>query len=389
MSSKAPVDPIPEDYLKRLGSYLGVDLIQPKLRELKPFVGAIEEFSEGLNKSQSRSDFLAKTYLDRDAFRKAYLLYYTTTNLLKIHSPLTELSRSGFFSKPRRVMDLGTGTGTAILGMNLWLDKHQSTTVSFTGSDVSNAALDEFRRFYDHAGFSRDLSLENLDLGRPGSLDGTFDLITGSNVLNELTEDGERHIVELAEKNLIESGALLLIEPALKETARRLMKFRDAMIERGWFVYAPCFTQNPCPMLSDAGAWCHHVMPWVRPRFIEILDEAVGHIRKSLKYSYLILTRSDVHASDFMFAGRDFRNQFRAVSGLFDEKGRSRVFLCNEHGWCEAQRNDRDRSGENADFDALERYDAVQIEAATVDPKNRIRVGKNTKVRKVRTGGSE
>jgi hypothetical protein len=136
---------------------------------------------------------------------------------------------------------------------------------------------------------------------------------------------------------------------------------RDRLIQKGWFVYAPCFTFKNCPALTDEKDWCHHDIHWDRPEFIAVIDEMIGHIRKSLKFSYLVLSRQDIHLSDFIFPKRDFTNQFRVVSDMFKEKGRRRVYLCNDLGRCECLKNKRDDSDRNEIFDELELYDVVQM----------------------------
>src|SRR5205085_918049 len=55
------------------------------------------------------------------------------------------------------------------------------------------------------------------------------------------------------------AGAAIVIEPALRATARDLEAVRDELLARGGVhVFAPCTRQvATCPMLDDPRDWCH------------------------------------------------------------------------------------------------------------------------------------
>jgi ribosomal protein RSM22 (predicted rRNA methylase) len=371
-----------KDYLSALESYFDIPLINPIPKKLTPYAQTIGRISDGLKKSKQRPDFIASSYLNEKNFCDAYLLYYTTSNLLKIHHPLNELERSDFFEKKNlRVLDLGSGTGTVILGTSFWFhEKFPLNEIHFTAWDRSDLALKTFEKFYQRFDWRYPQKTFRKDV-ESSAFDGAFyDLITGGNILNELTAAGEERLIGILEKNLLPEGYVILVEPALKDSSRRLLQFRDRMLKQGWFVYAPCFTQNPCPALVHEDDWCHHDLDWERPGFIAVIDEMIGHIRKSLKFTYLILSRQDVHLSNFIFPQRNFREQFRVVSDVFKEKGRRRVFLCNDLGRCECLKNNRDHSSANKVFDDLQRYDVVEISGLSVR-KDLKRIGKETSVR--------
>ena len=112
----------------------------------------------------------------------------------------------------------------------------------------------------------------------------------------------------------------------------------------------------------------------------------VGHIRKSLKFSYLILSRRNIHLSEFIAPKRNFTNQFRVVSDLFKEKGRRRIFLCNDLGRNECLKNKRDNSEKNGAFDDLELYDIIQIDS--LSEKNKVKkIEKESTVARIEGGG--
>lgn len=373
---------LPPGYLSALESQFDLSLENPVPKKLKPFAETIVAMSAGLKKNRQRTEFVSSAYLNDKSFCDAYLLYYTTCNLLKIHHPLNELARSHFFERHTRlsVLDIGCGTGTMSLGLSSWLEKKvPSSNARFTAWDRSSLALSLFQEFYAKFNWKYELNTVLLDIGNTHSISEKYDLITCGNILNELSERGEEQFANALEKNLSSDGFAILIEPALRLTSRRLLELRDRLLQKGWFVYAPCFTHASCPALADPEDWCHHDLTWDRPSFIAIMDEMAGHLRKSLKFSYLILSRQDIHLSDFIFPKRDFTRQFRVVSDLSKEKGRRRIFVCNALGRCECLKNKRDGTENNKTFDDLELYDIALIEG--LEDKQRFKqINKDTKI---------
>ncbi|HMY36866.1 MAG TPA: small ribosomal subunit Rsm22 family protein, partial [bacterium] len=142
----------------------------------------------------------------------------------------------------------------------------------------------------------------------------------------------------------------------------------------------PCFTNKPCPALTEETDWCHHDVPWQRPEFIRVLDGMTGHIRQSLKFTYIVMGKRDIHLSDVTIGNRDYLSTVRVVSERFEEKGRIRVFGCNDRGRCAYSMNKRDKSDDNLAFKKIERYDVVQL-TETEEKSNYVGIGKNTKVR--------
>jgi ribosomal protein RSM22 (predicted rRNA methylase) len=318
-----------------------------------------------------RSEFLASDYLRSKEIREAYMLYYMTTNLLKIIPPLRELSYSNFFEQtsPLRVLDLGSGTGAAIWGLLSYLhDEGKATAPDITLTDSLTENLSEAENFSRHfikqfPGIIPRLSFEKFDLRKPGDIPekiksiGMFHLITIMNVLNELDEAGDSALLETLMSLLDEHGAIIMIEPATRTQSRRLLRFRDLAVQQGATIYSPCTRQGNCPALIKEDDWCHTEVEWKRPSFIEAIDDRVGTLRLSLKSTYMILRKDDITISEALAQ----KNLYRAVSERFDEKGRIRSFLCGENGRYEHIINKRDLNESNQDFAEVERYDLVKL----------------------------
>lgn len=259
--------------------------------------------------------------------------------------------------RPRRVLDLGAGTGAAGTAIR-----------TYFGTDLNLISIDRVQ-----AG-SGALVADVTDLpalARIAKADGRFDLVVVAHVLNELFVD-EVPIHRLARLATLvrrwvasllgDGGTLILLEPALRETSRALLGVRDDLLVAGLHIVAPCFFTGPCPALLRERDWCHDAAP-------------TGSGQK-VDFSYLVVRPSGEPTVD---AGL-----FRIVSDSLPEKGRLKIFGCGTSGRHAVARLDRDATKENAAFEDLVRGDAARI-ASTTFAQDGLRVVKTSTVARRRT----
>ena len=325
---------------------------------------------------------LSPRYLDDPAHAAAYLSYFFPVNLSKVQVLLDELPNDIIQETPDRpmaVLDLGCGPGTGALALLDWLwhrRPERAKLVSVLAADASQASLQDAKRLWEaycqEAGIS-DAGLRciegNLehplkgDLGKQIVRGGPYDLIIIANCLNELFSTAADPPAERAAvvgqllPFLTPNGAIMIVEPALRQTARALHQMRNRLLKQGLCtVYSPCLHEGACPALDHPDDWCHEERPWQTPPTIAALDREVGFIKDALKFSYLLL-RTD---------GRTIVTRspeiFRVVSELRELKGEKRAWLCNETGRPEVGRLDRKTSLHNAALDTWHRGAIVQIE---------------------------
>ena len=152
-------------------------------------------------------------------------------------------------------------------------------------------------------------------------------------------------------------GTIMVVEPALRQTARALHQVRNHLIKQGrCTVYSPCLHEGACPALDHPDDWCHEERPWQASPAIAAIDQKVGFIKDALKFSYLLL-RTD---------GRTIvprsPQTFRVVSELRELKGDTRAWLCNELGRLEIGRLDRAASATNAALEVCHRGAIIQLD---------------------------
>ena len=329
----------------------------------------------------SRSSLLPR-YLNDPAHAAAYLSYFLPVNLSKVQVLLDELPNGTSQETPDRPMamlDLGCGPGTGSLALLDWLWQRgpkRAKSLTVLAADASPLSLHDAKRLWEaycqEVGISGPVlrcvegNLEHPlkgDLGKQIVRGGPYDLIIIANALNELFSTAADPPVERAAvvgqllPFLAPHGSIMIVEPALRQTARALHQMRNHLLKRSLcMVYSPCLHEGACPALDHPDDWCHEERPWQAPPAIAVIDREVGFIKDALKFSYLLL-RTD---------GRTIVTRspqiFRVVSELRELKGEKRAWLCNETGRPEVGRLDRKASPHNAAVDSWHRGAIVQIE---------------------------
>ncbi len=315
--------------------------------EVRQVGAAVKRLSHGLTRER---ELAGARYMDDPTLLGAYLLFYWPVSYAQARSALGELP-----GRPRAALDLGSGPGPVAFAA---LDAGAGEV---TAADRSNRALS----------LAKDLALEAEEAlatrewdpasGR-GLPDGQYDLITAGHVLNELFGEGEAAIarrVALCEEalgRLKRGGTLLLLEPALRDTSRALLRLRDLLVAKGYAVRAPCLYRGACPALDKPSDWCHAERSWQTPRTVEEVARAAGLRKESLKMSYLALAPK----------GEDWPKLpegrlFRVVSEPLEGKGRQRYMGCGPEGRLGLALQEKHRTKENGAFFYLQRGDVLRL----------------------------
>ncbi|MCE7966452.1 MAG: methyltransferase domain-containing protein [Nitrospira sp.] len=372
--------------LDTLSTVSGFDLRTPDSSIPRSIAEAVSRLSLMFTREGLRE---GPPYLDDPTLRAGYLTYFLPVNLAKVQLLLNESAPVlgvGGNERPFRVLDVGCGPGTGLLGILDWVRRHEAGgTQAFeaTGVDCSSKALrlcgQLLRNYRAGEGVTAAPILHlyecNIEKGLPrdlleGNSRRPYDLIVVQNLLSEIycdRPDAQERRAQLV-GNLLTllspEGTLMIIEPALRTVSRSLHGVRDTLLSQGQAtLYSPCLHARSCPALGKDDDWCHEERPWIRPIWIQQMDRVVGFIKDALKFSYLILRKDGKTLVPWS------PELHRVVSELRVMKGERRVWWCDEGGRVEIGRLDRERSSSNAPFDEWHRGAIVRV--SEISRKNR------------------
>jgi ribosomal protein RSM22 (predicted rRNA methylase) len=290
----------------------------------------------------------------------AYLAYFFLASAGQVKRALAEVALPS--SPTLKVLDIGSGPGPASIAI-AELAASNGQRADVTALEAAPLALQSLSKLWRPSYGS----LETKEWRAGQSLpSGPFDVIVASHVLNELYLDVPDRLdrrtalaLELARK-LKPGGLLLLMEPALKRTARELLVIRDRLLPQGLFALAPCLYQSACPAIQRPRDWCHADRPWPEPALVAKAGQVAGLKRDSLKYAYVILSNAHPDRESTKDS-----SLFRIVSEPLPEKGKKKFFGCGPSGRHALVRLDKDANDANAPFDRLQRGDIVRLQNLT------------------------
>jgi SAM-dependent methyltransferase len=344
--------------------------------ELREVAGAVGRLSLGLTRERKLA---GARYLDDPRLLGAYLLFYWPVSYLQARGVLSELPRA-----PRDVLDLGSGPGPVALAA---LDAGAERALA---ADRSPQALAAARALAAAAGLP--LATRPWDPARGGDLAALAggrrpDAVCLGHVLNEILagpeEDARRAaLLERAAGLLAPGGSAVVIEPALRDTSRGLLRVRDLLVARGLAVRAPCLFRGPCPALARESDWCHAERPVEPPPLVAEIAAAAGLRRESVKMSYLVLAPPGE-----AWAAPPPGRVFRVVSEPMPSKGRLRYMGCGPEGRMGLALQDKHRGEENRAFGSLLRGDVVEV--TEVEPRgDGLRLSPGSQVRLLAGAGA-
>jgi ribosomal protein RSM22 (predicted rRNA methylase) len=278
----------------------------------------------------------------------ARLRFFLPRDLPKISAPLHELARVGALAPRRtwRVLDLGAGLGACTLGaLEVLTAAALVDALHVDAVDVDGDALELARALCERRAQASGIRLtfashtQRLAARPPAGLHGPYDLILLGFVLNELAHDDadpglqNANVLRSLASLLASDGALIALEPALREPSRALQQARGHLIAGGGppHVFAPCLHAGACPLLERERDWCHERLRVALPEPIAALARDAGLRAADLSYSYLTLcatprSLSEIgEVSDLPSAPSTL---LRVVSAPLPSKGKLELCVC-------------------------------------------------------------
>lgn len=184
--------------------------------------------------------------------------------------------------RPRSLLDLGAGTGSASWAAVSVFDSIESVTLV----ERSEVMVRLGGRVFDTGPLPlRNARWVTVDATRPP--DGRCDLVVASFVLGELSEQ-EDAIARWFEAT---GGELVIIEPGSIPGFGTIRAAREQLIASGATITAPCPHDGICPMTD--GDWCHFGVRVQRTRLQRHVKSGERGFEDE-KYSYVVASTQDV-----------------------------------------------------------------------------------------------
>ena len=350
---------------------------------VKRIAAGMSRLHFGLTRDRDR--FIGQPYLADPLLRLAYSTYVVCAQAPKLSPVLDRLTGGAGLlgpvasrARPLTVLEFGCGPGTGVAGMWAWA-RGRGLRWRHHATDLVPQALGATRALAEKLGVEG-LTTSKIDLAQPlaPQLRGRepADIVLMMNVVNELAPTLYGSLAASLGDALGPDGALVVIEPAAAEPSRRALAFRDALVDTGWAIRAPCPASGPCPALAAPKEWCHDSWTLHRPAFMAAVDALVGTRRETLKATWFIADRRPPSPPATIPRGR-------VVSDRFEEKGRSRARVCTAGELVTLELQRRDRSPLNGDFARLARFSLMTFSGAQPIG-DALRLGAEDEVRLIR-----
>ncbi|MDO8526323.1 MAG: small ribosomal subunit Rsm22 family protein [Deltaproteobacteria bacterium] len=326
--------------------------------DLRFFSKGVDALSTAFTEGRSE---LPKNYFNKKEFRSAYILYFLLINAAKVWKSLEEAAP--FIKKgPLKILDVGSGPGTAALTASAFFaDRPIEITGLEQNPGIQKDALGLWKMMPvpQHRFIAKTVSLYSKNIARELQKE-KYDIIFAANFLNELPEEEQLKLCELFFKH---TSLIIIIEPALQETTRTLMRLRDLLLEKKLgAVLAPCLHQQRCPMLGhNARDWCHFYINWKCPLTIRQVDQEIGNKHDYVKMAYMIFDSRRVSN-----VGHETEGLWRTVSSPLISNGKKEIIFCGDCGLLKKiERLNKEKTITNTSFDYARRGDIVEWKGET------------------------
>ncbi|MCD4655444.1 small ribosomal subunit Rsm22 family protein, partial [bacterium] len=248
-----------------------------------------------------------------------------------------------------------------------------TVSLDITAIDYSNEFLEMAKEliqiFRHHFKINGKDIFHKADLKQEGSLTfvsvtGSAKLVMASNILSELSAMFINVFPDRLNQLLNPDDFLLLMEPAQRFPARKLLEVRDRLCKFGWKPIYPCPGNYMCPVLERRRDWCHHRLKWEPPELVKMIDGLTGMNKHLLNFTPLIMRKT----ADNDEVRTDSANWYRVISEVRQLKGKLEVVICGEFSNKEHQKicmlENKYFSRYNELFPDLARYDQIRLDKA-------------------------
>lgn len=240
-------------------------------------INSARNISNKYRNESGNNKVLVKTEVDS----QAYSVYRMSATYEVNCSVFKQLSSVLSINKYETLLDVGSGTGSALLGCVNYFSFNQIYAYERESSMINTAKylLSDYVGKYNIVWQQKNL-LEIDAINK-------FDMIIASYVFNEFDEDNRLSII----KKLwdITNEILVIIEPGTPEGFRQIKKIRELLLASGGYVVAPCTHSKECPLPPND--WCGFSCRVQRTKMLKQIKGAEAPYEDE-KYCYIAISKN-------------------------------------------------------------------------------------------------
>ncbi len=247
---------------------------------------------------------LPPDYMTRPEYLSAYLHYFMPWNIYRQGILLQGLDFS--LKTDSTIIDFGSGPLTFLQALWMTRPHMRTNNYRYVGIDRSEPAMKIGRKLFEGLAGSGAEGWKIRTERQLGAAkkSGPADLIVAANFINELGSprsaagsdvSAEDILLQRWEGLLKADSAILIIEPGTRLAGRKLTLMRQAALDRGWKVAAPCTHAQECAMPGTRGGpWCHfNFTPRDIPEWLFLFSRKVKLPKERASLSFLLLIRGE------------------------------------------------------------------------------------------------
>lgn len=237
----------------------------------------------------------------------AYRHYFLPLNFIRNQKVIQRGLEVGFFEGLSSFTDWGCGPATASLALvhTPELKPQIKKQILF---DHSVTVLKAFSDLHSHLNSPQ--SLTQLNLNSTASTDSSCLVFSYSlTELDALPSGWDRH------------EALMILEPSTTQDSRRLMQWRQTLLQHGYHIWAPCTHHESCPLLIHSQHdWCHDRALVDAPEWFMQLEQLLPMKNRTVTTSYILARKTA--------ASSNLKEKARLTGDSMEEKGKTRQLVC-------------------------------------------------------------
>lgn len=229
-----------------------------------------------------------------------YIAYQFPVYFVQFEHILLEMAEGGLLKRRMRVLDVGAGPGSVSLAAIDFFRRLDDCSIDLVALEKYDENVEAYNSlvsgFAAESGNAMADKPIRADLTEKPSLQGKFDLIVFSNVLNEidLPQDKKAEMVMHCAESLAPDGNIVIIEPADKDNSISMRKLTAELLERGLGMYSPC-SFIWCVRCKPGPCWSFEEKEDIAPtslmKKVAETEEPYKYLNTDIKYTYAVLRK--------------------------------------------------------------------------------------------------